>query len=117
MLVESEDEGSDVLRAEGRGDGRLRLTRHPHAQRVLRGAAHARGGVARGLHRLAEGATVLVPQRERDAIAIERVAEMKAQMNKVLFETKGTLGKPEWAIKRDEERARKRAEAAAAKAE
>ena len=47
----------------------------------------------------------------------ERVAEMKAQMNKVLFETKGTLGKPEWAIKRDEERARKRAEAAAAKAE
>ena len=47
----------------------------------------------------------------------ERVAEMKAQMNKVLFETKGTLGKPEWAIKRDEERKRKadeKAEKAAA---
>ena len=31
----------------------------------------------------------------------ERVKEMRAQMNKVLFETKGTLGKPEWALKRD----------------
>ena len=46
----------------------------------------------------------------------ERVAEMKAQMNKVLFETRGTLGKPEWAIKRDEERKRKAEAAAAAKA-
>jgi hypothetical protein len=46
----------------------------------------------------------------------ERVKEMKAQMNKVLFETKGTLGKPEWAIKREEERKRKAEEAAAAKA-
>ena len=45
----------------------------------------------------------------------ERVKEMKAQMNKVLFETKGSLGKPEWAVKRDEERKRK-AEVAAAKA-
>ena len=40
----------------------------------------------------------------------ERVKEMRAQMNKVLFETKGTLGKPEWALKRDEERAKRRAE-------
>ena len=45
----------------------------------------------------------------------ERMKEMKAQMNKVLFETKGTLGKPDWAIKRDEERARRAAEAAAGK--
>ena len=35
----------------------------------------------------------------------QRVAEMKAAMNKVLFETKGSLGKPEWVIKRDEKRA------------
>ena len=39
-----------------------------------------------------------------------RMAEIKAEMNKVLFETKGTLGKPDWAIKRDEERARRAAE-------
>jgi len=45
----------------------------------------------------------------------ERVKEMKAQMNKVLFETRGTL-RTEWAIKRDEERKRKAEEAAAAKA-
>ena len=44
----------------------------------------------------------------------ERVAEMKAQMNKVLFETKGDM-RQGWAIKRDEERKRK-AEAAAAAA-
>merc|ERR1740127_120170 len=44
----------------------------------------------------------------------ERVKEMKAQMNKVLFETRGTLGKPDWAIKRDEERKRRAEEAAAA---
>ena len=45
----------------------------------------------------------------------ERVKELKAQMNKVLFETKGTM-RTEWAIKRDEERKRKAEEAAAAKA-
>ena len=45
----------------------------------------------------------------------ERVKEMKAHMNKVLFETRGTL-KTDWAIKRDEERKRKAEEAAAAKA-
>ena len=32
----------------------------------------------------------------------ERQKEMKAMMNKVLFETKGTLGEPEWVIKRRE---------------
>ena len=36
----------------------------------------------------------------------ERLKERKAMMNKVLFETRGTLGKPDWAIKRDEERKR-----------
>ena len=39
----------------------------------------------------------------------EILKERKAMMNKVLFETRGTLGKPDWAIKRDEERARQRA--------
>ena len=38
----------------------------------------------------------------------ERLQERKAMMNKVLFETRGTLGKPDWAIKRDEERQRRR---------
>ena len=37
-----------------------------------------------------------------------RQKEMKEAMNKVLFETKGTLGKPDWAIKRDQERERRR---------
>lgn len=36
----------------------------------------------------------------------ERRLERRAMMNKVLFETRGTLGKPDWAIKRDEERKR-----------
>ena len=45
----------------------------------------------------------------------ERVKEMRAQMNKVLFETKGSM-RTDWAIKRDEERKRKAEEAAAAKA-
>jgi hypothetical protein len=36
----------------------------------------------------------------------ERVRDMKAQMNKVLFETKGTLGdRQAWAVKRDQRRA------------
>jgi hypothetical protein len=38
----------------------------------------------------------------------ERLKERKAMMNKVLFETKGDM-RQDWAIKRDEERARKRA--------
>ena len=38
----------------------------------------------------------------------ERQKEMRAAMNKVLFETRGTLGKPDWAIKRDQERERRR---------
>ena len=38
----------------------------------------------------------------------ERQKELRAAMNKVLFETKGTLGKPDWAIKRDQERERRR---------
>ena len=37
----------------------------------------------------------------------EMLRERKAMMNKVLFETRGTLGKPDWVIKRDAERARK----------
>ena len=41
----------------------------------------------------------------------ERVKEMRAQMNKALFETKGSM-RQEWAIKRDQ----KKAEEAAAKA-
>ena len=45
----------------------------------------------------------------------ERVAEMRNQMNKVLFETRGSM-QQEWAIKRDEERKRKAEAAAAAKA-
>ena len=45
----------------------------------------------------------------------EKVKEMRAQMNKVLFETKGSF-RTEWAIKRDEERKRKAEAEAAAKA-
>ena len=45
----------------------------------------------------------------------ERVKEMRQQMNKVLFETKGDM-RTDWAIKRDNERKRKAEEAAAAKA-
>ena len=45
----------------------------------------------------------------------ERVKEMRAQMNKVLFETKGDM-RTDWAIKRDNERKRKAEEAAAAEA-
>ena len=47
----------------------------------------------------------------------ERLAEHRAAMQRVLFDTKGTLGKPEWAIKRDERRAAKAEAAARAKAE
>eukprot|EP00322_Chrysochromulina_rotalis_P020263 CAMPEP_0115847368 /NCGR_PEP_ID=MMETSP0287-20121206/10347_1 /TAXON_ID=412157 /ORGANISM="Chrysochromulina rotalis, Strain UIO044" /LENGTH=183 /DNA_ID=CAMNT_0003301201 /DNA_START=8 /DNA_END=560 /DNA_ORIENTATION=+ len=36
----------------------------------------------------------------------ELIKQRKAMMNKVLFETRGTLGKPDWVIKRDEKRAR-----------
>ena len=39
----------------------------------------------------------------------EHKKEMRAAMNKVLFETKGSLGKPDWAIKRDERRAAEKA--------
>ena len=45
----------------------------------------------------------------------ERQKEMRAAMNKVLFETKGDM-RTDWAIKRDNERKRKAEEAAAAKA-
>ncbi len=37
---------------------------------------------------------------ENDTLAAER----KAQMNRVLFETRGTLGKPDWAVRRDQQR-------------
>ena len=46
----------------------------------------------------------------------ERIKEQRAMMNKVLFETKGTLGKPDWAIKRDEKRKREAEQKAAAAA-
>ena len=42
--------------------------------------------------------------REMGPEDVDRMNERKAMMNKVLFETRGSLGKPDWAIKRDQER-------------
>ena len=36
----------------------------------------------------------------------DRIRERREMMNKVLFQNRGSLGKPEWALKRDEERKR-----------